>query len=49
MAQTVASFKTNGTQMADAIKNIGAVGKERPSSAAAIAVRCSDLLCCIQF
>jgi hypothetical protein len=25
MAQTVASFKTNGTQMADAIKNIGAV------------------------
>lgn len=25
MSQTVASFKTNGTQMADAIKNIGAV------------------------
>jgi hypothetical protein len=27
MAQTVASFKTNGTQMADAIKNIGAVAE----------------------
>ncbi len=29
MAQTVASFKTNGQQMADAIKNIGVVAAER--------------------